>query len=116
MASLLHPGVYVREIPSGARTIEGVPTSTTIFVGETERGPLGVTRINGRTEYQRLFGGYRRWTAATGTANGRVLMPYALDGYFANGGTSAYILRLYDRNTPTSNPSAPDPDTAFRPF
>ena len=60
MSTLLHPGVYAREIPGGLRTIEGVPTSTTIFVGETERGPLEVTRINGRTEYKRRFGGYRR--------------------------------------------------------
>ena len=97
MAALLHPGVYVREIPSGTRTIEGVPTSTTIFVGETERGPLEVTRINGRTEYSRLFGGYRRRRFdLLDPESERLLMPYALDGYFANGGTSAYILRLCD--------------------
>ena len=41
MPSLLHPGVYVSEVPSGAHSIEGAPTSTTIFVGETERGPVG---------------------------------------------------------------------------
>ena len=97
MATFLHPGVYVREIPSGVRTIEGVPTSTTIFVGETERGPLTVTRINGRSEYERLFGGYRRRRAAVADPGSeRLLMPYALDGFFSNGGTSAYILRLCD--------------------
>jgi len=95
MATFLHPGVYVREIPSGVRTIEGVPTSTTIFVGEAERGPLEVTRINGRTEYQRLFGGYRRRLAGgADPGSGRLLMPYAMDGFFSNGGSSAYILRL----------------------
>jgi len=99
MPSLLHPGVFVREIPGGARSIEGVPTSTTIFVGEAERGPLAVTPINGRTEYQRLFGGYRRRPAGVGVEaadSSRLLMPYALDGFFSNGGTSAYILRLCD--------------------
>ncbi|MGH7302401.1 MAG: hypothetical protein ACRELZ_03865, partial [Candidatus Rokuibacteriota bacterium] len=97
MATLLHPGVYVREIPSGARTIEGVPTSTTIFVGETERGPLDVTRIVGRTEYQRIFGGYRRRRAGVvDPGSARLLLPYAMDGFFSNGGTSAYVLRLAD--------------------
>lgn len=95
MTALLHPGVYVREIPSGVRTIEGVPTSTTIFVGETERGPLEATLINSRTEYKRLFGGYRRRLAGQADPiSGRLLMPYALDGFFSNGGSSAYILRL----------------------
>lgn len=94
MATFLHPGVYVREIPGGTRAIEGVPTSTTVFVGETERGPLVPTRINGRTQYERVFGGYRRHLPAG--ANGRVLQPYALDGFFGNGGTQAYVLRAID--------------------
>jgi uncharacterized protein len=111
MATLLSPGVYVREVPGGARTIEGVSTSTTIFVGETERGPLTVTRINGRTEYGRLFGGYRRrLDGVADPGSGRLLMPYALDGYFANGGTSAYILRLCDGF------NALDPDTTVTAF
>jgi phage tail sheath protein FI len=106
MSTLLHPGVYVREIPGGSRSIEGVPTSTAIFVGETERGPLTVTRINGRTQYTTLFGGYRR--RRTGEADPfseRLLMPYSLDGFFANGGTTAYILRMCDQF------NVVDPDT-----
>ena len=51
MTAMLHPGVYVQEIPSGSRSIEGAPTSTAIFVGETERGPVGPTKIKGPTEY-----------------------------------------------------------------
>ena len=53
MPAFLHPGVYVAEVRSGVRAIEGVPTSTTIFVGETERGPIGPTKIKSRTEYER---------------------------------------------------------------
>jgi hypothetical protein len=106
MPTLLHPGVYVREIPGGSRSIEGVPTSVTIFVGETERGPLNVTRINGRTQYATLFGGYRRRAAGQADPiSERLLIPYSLDGFFANGGTSAYILRMCDGF------NAFDPDT-----
>jgi phage tail sheath protein FI len=34
------PGVYIEENERGPRPIEVVPTSTTAFLGETERGPL----------------------------------------------------------------------------
>ena len=32
MPSYLHPGVYVEEIPSGSRPIEGVATSVAAFI------------------------------------------------------------------------------------
>ena len=38
-AALTYPGVYIEEIPSGVRTITGVATSITAFVGYTQRGP-----------------------------------------------------------------------------
>ena len=34
-----YPGVYIEEVPSGVRTITGVSTSTTAFVGRALRGP-----------------------------------------------------------------------------
>jgi phage tail sheath protein FI len=111
MTALLHPGVYVLEIPSGARAIEGVPTSTAIFVGETERGPIGPTKINGRTSYERLFGGHLR-TRDGGVDPTRVLMRYAIDGFFANGGSSAYILRAMDGWQTATPASRNDPGSA----
>jgi phage tail sheath protein FI len=95
MPTLLHPGVYVSEVPSGARSIEGAPTSTTIFVGETERGPVGPTKIKSRSDYERLFGGYFRVRDddSPPPEPTRVLTTYAIDGYYQNGGSTAYILR-----------------------
>ncbi|NEQ82882.1 MAG: hypothetical protein F6K26_22370 [Moorea sp. SIO2I5] len=34
-----YPGVYIEEIPSGVRTITGVATSITAFIGRALRGP-----------------------------------------------------------------------------
>ena len=34
-----YPGVYIQEIPSGVRTITGVATSVTAFIGRALRGP-----------------------------------------------------------------------------
>jgi hypothetical protein len=98
MATLLHPGVYVFEVPSGARSIEGAPTSTTIFVGETERGPLGPTKIKSRSDYERWFGGYFRVRDEDSPAAEptRVLTAYAIDGFYLNGGSTAYVLRAMD--------------------
>ena len=38
--SLSYPGVYIEEVPSGVRTITGVATSITAFVGRALRGPV----------------------------------------------------------------------------
>jgi Bacteriophage tail sheath protein len=108
MPTLLHPGVYVSEVPSGARSIEGAPTSTAIFVGETERGPLGPTKIKSRADYERWFGGYFRVRDDVSPPEPtRVLTAYAIDGFYLNGGSTAYILRAMDDGNG-------GPDTATR--
>ena len=38
-ATLSYPGVYIEEIPSGVRTITGVATSITAFIGRAASGP-----------------------------------------------------------------------------
>jgi phage tail sheath protein FI len=40
-----YPGVYLEQILNGVRPIEGVPTSTTAFVGRALRGPIVVIEI-----------------------------------------------------------------------
>jgi len=90
MATRLHPGVYVEEAPSGAVAIEAAGTSTAIFVGETERGPLEPVKLRSFDDYQRLYGGYLR---TVGASTERLLVAYALEAFFQNGGTAAYLLR-----------------------
>jgi uncharacterized protein len=85
MPEYLAPGVFIEEIERGPRPIEGVSTSTAAFLGETERGqthPRLVTSIN---EYMRHFGG------AFGDDK---YVPYAITGFFDNGGRRAYIFRI----------------------
>ena len=53
-----YPGVYVEEIPSGVRTITGVATSITAFIGRAKRGPCNEpTEINNLGDFERVFGG-----------------------------------------------------------
>jgi len=82
-----YPGVYIEEIPSGVRTIVGVATSITAFIGRALRGPVNEPiRIQSFADFERVFGGL--WIDST--------MSYALQQYFLNGGTDALIVRIHN--------------------
>lgn len=88
-ATLTYPGVYVEEIPSGVRTITGVATSITAFIGRARRGPVNVaTTINNFGDFERIFGGL--WTEST--------MGFAVRDFYLNGGSQAIIVRLYRKD------------------
>ena len=91
MAEYLSPGVYVEEYDSGATPMQGVSTSTAGFVGLAERGPVvGQPQlVTSFADYKRMYGGYLS-EAAYGTAR---FLPYAVEQFFANGGSRAYIRR-----------------------
>ena len=55
MAEYLSPGVYIEEIDSGPKPIEGVSTSTAGMVGMTARGP-----VSGLPQLVTSFADYRR--------------------------------------------------------
>ena len=51
-----YPGVYIQELPSGVRTIVGVPTSITAFLGRAPRGPVNEpVTIRSFADYTRAF-------------------------------------------------------------
>src|SRR6266481_7286268 len=79
------PGVYIEEIPSGVRTITGVATSITAFVGWAAKGPTDRAQlIQSFSDYDRQFGGL--------DANSP--MSYGVYHFFSNGGQQAYVVRL----------------------
>lgn len=91
MPTYLHPGVYIEEIPSGAKPIEGVSTSTAAFVGYTTKGPVNVPVLIFKfDDYVRRFGGLR----SLGQEAEGDPMGFSVKAFFQNGGTKAYIVRL----------------------
>lgn len=91
MPTYLRPGVYIEEISSGSKPIEGVGTSTAAFVGYTTRGDIGKpTLIFKWDDYERLYGGIRN----TGGSLTGDPMGHSVSAFFQNGGTAAYIVRL----------------------
>jgi Bacteriophage tail sheath protein len=92
MPEYLAPGVYLEEVPSGNRPIEGVSTSTAAFVGVAERGPVDdPTLVTSFADYNRKFGSYLDHRVFT---DGRDLLPYAVEGFFVNGGSRLYVTRI----------------------
>ncbi len=59
MPESLAPGVFVEETSSRQRSIEGVSTSTTAFVGPTPYGPEEgePPLLTSFTEFERIYGG-----------------------------------------------------------
>jgi phage tail sheath protein FI len=79
-----YPGVYIQELTSPVHTIAGVATSITAFVGYTARGiDNRAEAIFSFSDYERLFGGL-----ATDSE-----LSYAVQQFFGNGGTQAYVVR-----------------------
>ncbi len=84
MAEYLSPGVFVEELSSGIKPIEGVGTSVGAFVGHAEKGPVGkAVAINNFGSFLRTFGGF--------TPLG--FLAYAVRAFFDEGGTSCYVVR-----------------------
>ncbi|HUF63884.1 MAG TPA: phage tail sheath subtilisin-like domain-containing protein [Verrucomicrobiales bacterium] len=80
-----YPGVYIEEIPSGVRTITGVATSITAFLGRARQGPVNEpVRINNFADFERTFGGL--WVDSPTS--------YAVRSFYLNGGSAALIVRL----------------------
>jgi len=85
MVAVSYPGVYVEEIPSGAKVIQAAGTSTAAFFGVAEKGPIGkMEKIFSFAQYQEKYGGY---------VNGYYLA-HSVYQFFNNGGTQCYIGRV----------------------
>jgi uncharacterized protein len=81
-----YPGVYIEEIPSGVRTITGVATAITAFIGRALRGPVNqAVTINSFGDFERICGGL--WVEST--------LGYAVRDFYLNGGSQAVIVRLF---------------------
>ncbi|MBS0466381.1 MAG: phage tail sheath subtilisin-like domain-containing protein [Proteobacteria bacterium] len=84
-SALSYPGVYIEELPSGVRTLTGVATSITAFVGYTRMGqPNKAVAITSFSDFERAYGGLNRDSPVS----------YGVRQFFANGGSQAIIVRV----------------------
>jgi uncharacterized protein len=99
------PGVYIEEIPSGVRSITGVATAVTAFIGRAVRGPTDEpVTITSFADYERTFGGLALASS----------MSFAVRDFYLNGGGQAIIIRVHNEataaalNLPTGAPAPND--------
>jgi phage tail sheath protein FI len=93
MAEYLSPEVYIEELSSGLKPIQGVGTSTAAFVGLCQKGPIGkAVPITSFAQFVRTFGTFVDWA----------YLAFAVRSFFAEGGSSCYVVRTchYAGNAP----------------
>ncbi|GAA5176621.1 hypothetical protein GCM10025771_11790 [Niveibacterium umoris] len=119
MPEYLAPGVYVEETSFRAKSIEGVSTTTTGFVGPCRYGPITQRPdiLTGLVEFEYFYGDGRALAFDdSGTpVGGTNYMWHAARSFFEEGGKRLYISRIFRRidDTDPDNPKpyGPPPDT-----
>jgi uncharacterized protein len=99
--SLGYPGVRIREVQPSARSISGVATSITAFIGRAPRGTVqNPVTVRNFGDYERRFGGLSVDS----------MMGYAVRQFFLNGGSEALIVRLFHATEPEEEDGNGDGD------
>jgi phage tail sheath protein FI len=107
MPTYLTPGVYVEEVSSGNKPIEGVATAVAAFVGLLPGGPINKPmRISNWTQFSNIY------TDPEHPENGPFMegsyTAHSVYGYFQNGGSIAWIIRVgSERGTPAAQAALP---------
>jgi len=105
MAEFVFPGVFVEEIPSSVKPIEGVPTSIIAMVGVTARSPEHSFLVTSFEGFIREFGAgvsaapalRDKWTLDE--EGGQWWhFPLAVKGFFENGGQRLYVKQICREN------------------
>lgn len=111
MPEYLAPGVYVEETSFRSKSIEGVSTSTTAFVGQTRRGPIFdpdhvrqqdmPELLTSLADFQRIYGGLED------LATGPNYLAQAVKAYFDNGGSRLFVSRVFQPNSADGRATTP---------
>ena len=95
MPEYLAPAVYVEETSFRSKSIEGVSTSTTAFIGPTLKGPTSGTPeiVTSFGDFERIYGGFGNLNFTGGTSVNYVA--HAVKNYFDNGGSRLFVARTF---------------------
>jgi phage tail sheath protein FI len=96
MPEYLAPAVYVEETSFRSKSIEGVSTSTTGFVGPTLKGPVNETPtlLTSLNEFIRVYGGFEPLELEPGRRSDN-LLAHSVAAFFNNGGGRLYVARAF---------------------
>jgi len=116
-----HPGVYIEHVPSGLLAIEAASTSIAAFIGPVKRGPVGdpvfITNVG---QFAQRFGILNDGTdGIRDEGESADKFGHAVNAFFANGGTKAYIVRVAKNsggNLSKAKTAIPNPDNSANGF
>lgn len=96
MPEYLAPGVFVEEVSFRSKSIEGVSTTTTGFVGPSRYGPVTATPdvVTSLTEFERNHGDGGQLSYAGGLVSHNYLW-HAARAFFEEGGRRLYVSRVF---------------------
>jgi phage tail sheath protein FI len=111
MPEYLAPGVYVEEVSFRAKSIEGVSTTTTGFIGPTRYGPLDIEPdiVTSLVEFELTYGGKEKLEFGETDADTVEMdnfMWHAARAFFEEGGKRLYVSRVYSARTAEGGPDA----------
>jgi phage tail sheath protein FI len=112
MPDYIAPGVFVEETRFRSKTIEGLGTSTTAFVGPTRFGPVGLppALVTSYAEFERCYGG----SADLGFAPATNYIAHGVRAFFAEGGKRLYVARTAGKSkAAASAPLVPGKTSRF---
>jgi phage tail sheath protein FI len=97
MPEYLAPGVYVEEVSFRQKTIEGVSTSTTGFIGPTRFGPIAgePELITSFSDFERIYGGIDRLEFEDLGLPMDNYVAHAVRAFFDEGGQRLYVVRTF---------------------
>ena len=98
MPEYLAPGVFVEEVSYRAKSIEGVSTTTTGFVGATRFGPIDIEPdvITSLVEFERVYAGRQQLAFEDGGKPTDNYMWNAVRAFFEEGGKRLYVARAFN--------------------
>ncbi|PKN92461.1 MAG: phage tail protein [Chloroflexi bacterium HGW-Chloroflexi-6] len=96
MPEYLAPGVYVEEVSFRSKSIEGVSTTTTGFIGASRFGPVDMLPdiVTSLGEYERVYGDGQQLSYSDVGKQDNFLW-HAVRGFFEEGGKRLYISRVF---------------------
>jgi phage tail sheath protein FI len=115
MPEYLAPGVYVEEVSFRSKSIEGVSTTTTGFIGPARNGPfkeLEPELITSLGEFESVYGDGQPLVFANAESLPNFLW-HAVRAFFEEGGKRLYVVRVFRPQTDAADPGVarwPDPN------
>ena len=119
MPEYLAPGVFVEETSFRAKSIEGVSTTTTGFIGAARFGPVALEPdiVTSLSDYERLYDPFSPGSELSWDGNAAPnFLWHAVRAFFNEGGKRLYVSRVFKPLTGEFEPFTADDELASAPM